>query len=217
MRRTESHRPVLRESPRLRESPTFNIGARDVWLDGEAYFEVAHDAAKPFRVHTDRAVARDLGTKFLVRAYAGSPDVRVVVAEGLVALQRADDSAAAPVMPHAHPGVDSVLLRLGDLGQLDADGRLTTQSGVPLDDYTGWTTGRLVFTNTPLREAIPRLSRWYDVELRLENADLGRETFTATLTHEPVSDVVALLAAVVRARVERRGDTLVLVRRRLSP
>jgi transmembrane sensor len=206
---------TLAPASRLRESPNFNADARDVWLDGEAYFDVVHDSTKPFRVHTDRAVAHDLGTKFLVRAYAGSPDVRVVVAEGFVSLRRGSDSAAARAVPGADTGADSVLLRPRDLGRLDADGRLTTQSGVALDDYTAWTSGRLVFTDTPLRDAIPRLSRWYDVELRLDDANLGRETFTATLTHEPLSEVVRLLAATVRARVEQRGDTLVLMRRRV--
>ena len=206
---------TLAPASRLRESPTFNAGARDVWLDGEAYFDVAHDAAKPFRVHTSRAVAVDLGTKFLVRAYAESPDVRVVVAEGLVSLRRSRDSATASSVRVGTVTADSVLLRPRDLGRLDADGQLTAQSGVALDDYTAWTSGRLVFTDTPLRDAIPRLSRWYDVELRLDDAELGRETFTATLTHEPLSDVVRLLAATVRARVDHRGDTLVLSRRRV--
>jgi transmembrane sensor len=202
---------TLAPASRLRESPTFNADARDVWLDGEAYFEVVHDSTKPFRVHIEGAVARDLGTKFFVRAYTGSSEVRVVVAEGLVSLRRGSDSSGA------RPGADadSVLLQPRDLGRLDADGRLSTQSGVALDDYTAWTSGRLVFTDTPLRDAIPRLSRWYDVELRLDDADLGRETFTATLTHEPLADVVRLLAATVRARVDHRGDTLVLVRRRV--
>jgi ferric-dicitrate binding protein FerR (iron transport regulator) len=207
---------TLAPASRLRESPTFDVDARDVWLDGEAYFEVVHDAAKPFRVHTARAVAQGLGTKFLVRAYAESPDVRVVVADGLVSLRRARDSATARSTPTAvDASADSLLLRPRDLGRLDAEGRLTSQPGVALDDYTAWTSGRLVFTDTPLRDAIPRLGRWYDVELRLGDADLGRETFTATLTHEPLSDVVRLLAATVRARVEQRGDTLVLVRRRV--
>jgi ferric-dicitrate binding protein FerR (iron transport regulator) len=89
------------------------------------------------------------------------------------------------------------------------------QSGVSLDDYTAWTNGRLVFTDTPLREVIPRLSRWYDVEIRLGDSDLGRETFTATLTHEPISEVVRLLAATVQARVQQRGDTITLFRRRM--
>lgn len=207
---------TLAPASRLRESQTFDMDARDVWLDGEAYFEVVHDAAKPFRVHTARLVAQDLGTKFLVRAYAESSDIRVVVAEGLVSLRRARNAVAVRPTPTAvGASNDTLLLRPRELGRLDADGRLTSQSGVELDDYTAWTSGRLVFTNTPLSDAIPRLSRWYDVELRLGDASLGRETFTATLTHEPLPDVMALLAATVRARVERRGDTLVLIRRRV--
>lgn len=208
---------TLAPESRLREAPNFGVATRDVSLDGEAYFEIAHDPSKPFRVHTSRAVARDVGTKFLVRAYAGSPDVRVVVEEGLVSLRRAGDSTSAGPSAGATTAGDSLLLRPRDLGRLDTQNRLTLQSGVALDEYTAWTSGRLVFTNTPLSDAIPRLARWYDVDLRLGDADLGRETFTATLTHEPMSDVVRLLAATVRARVERRGDTLVLFRRRVQP
>jgi ferric-dicitrate binding protein FerR (iron transport regulator) len=89
------------------------------------------------------------------------------------------------------------------------------QSAVSLEEYTAWTDGRLVFAATPLSEVIQRLSRWYDVEIRLGDPDLGRETFTASLTHEPISDVIKLLAATVQARVEQHGDTLTLFRRRM--
>jgi transmembrane sensor len=206
---------TLAPASRLLESANFSVETRDVWLDGEAYFEVAHDATKPFRVHTRRGIARDLGTSFLVQAYSGSPEVQVVVADGLVSLRRASNSPSPATSTGAAEASDSLLLRPRELGSIDSEGRLTMRSGVALDDYTAWTSGRLVFTGTPLREAIPRLSRWYDVEIKLGDADLEHETFTATLTHEPISEIVRLLAATVQARVEQRGDTLILFRRRV--
>jgi transmembrane sensor len=204
---------TLAPASHLLQSAKFGIETRDVWLDGEAYFEVAHDVSKPFRVHTTRAIAQDLGTRFLVRAYGGSPEIKVVVADGLVSLRRAEK--LTHVATRGAVKSDSLLLRPRELGYIDSQGRLAMQSGVSLDDYTAWTNGRLVFTDTPLREVIPRLSRWYDVEIRLGDSDLGRETFTATLTHEPISEVVRLLAATVQARVQQRGDTITLFRRRM--
>src|SRR5690348_15176219 len=61
-------------------------GERDVYLDGEAYFRVAHDAARPFVVHTASGAIRDLGTAFGVRAYTDAARERVAVIEGSVAL-----------------------------------------------------------------------------------------------------------------------------------
>src|SRR5206468_9531820 len=87
---------------------------RDVYLDGEAFFEVAHDARRPFAVHTARAVARDLGTRFNVRAYRDAADVVVAVAEGAVALKSSQRLAA-----------DSVVLRQADVGRARPDGRLS--------------------------------------------------------------------------------------------
>src|SRR5688572_9543978 len=66
----DGSRVVLNAGSRLRYAAAIARGSRDVYLDGEAYFEVTHDAARPFRVHAHGSVAHDLGTRFTVRAYA---------------------------------------------------------------------------------------------------------------------------------------------------
>jgi len=72
-----------------------------VYLQAEAYFVVTHDAARPFRVHARDAVAHDLGTRFVVRAYAELPRIEVIVAEGAVSLR------------HERPEADSAILAVG--------------------------------------------------------------------------------------------------------
>ena len=68
----DGSRVVLNAGSRLRYSANMGTGARDVYLDGEGYFVVHHDAARPFRVHAGSAIATDVGTRFAVRAYAGT-------------------------------------------------------------------------------------------------------------------------------------------------
>src|SRR5437773_12155326 len=85
-------RVLLGVASRLRFPATFGR-ARDVELDGEAYFDVQHDAARPFRVHAAGTVTEDLGTQFVIRSYATDTAVRVGVASGRVAVRRQDSSA----------------------------------------------------------------------------------------------------------------------------
>src|SRR5207245_7963028 len=136
MRLTDGTRILLSVDSKLRVPGDYGAAARDVYVDGEAYFEVTHDATKPFAVHAANALVRDLGTRFGVRAYAGEQRVRVVVAEGKVALRSvaaADTSNPAPE------------LSTGELGRLDASGVLTLAQGVNVQRYLAWTEGRLAF------------------------------------------------------------------------
>lgn len=183
---------------KLRYAPEFGTGSRDVYLEGEAYFDVVHDERRPFTVHTARAVVRDLGTQFNVRSYADVPAVEVVVAEGAVAL-------AKPDTPR-----DSLLLHPGDLGRVESDGRLAAQRGVDVAAHLAWLDGRLVFVDAPLAEAVPRLARWYGVDLRLGDSTIARRRYTASLKHETLDQLLDLMARSLELRVERSGDAVLL-------
>lgn len=138
----------LAPDSRLRVATDFGASRRDLYLEGEAYFDVVHDADRPFRVHTHGSVAEDLGTAFLVRAYPEQPATEVVVTEGRVALQRAN--AAASGRADRPP----VLLVVGDLGRFDSKGQATVEHGIDIDRYLAWTEGILAFDDTPLHEVV---------------------------------------------------------------
>lgn len=105
---------------RVRASSDFGTERRDVFLDGEAFFEVAIDEAHPFTVFAGNASVRDVGGVFDVRAYSGDSAVTVVVRDGSVAL-----SGVGQLGP-------------GELGRVMADGRALRRPAVPVDSLLGW-------------------------------------------------------------------------------
>src|SRR6266566_725706 len=118
---------------RVRYTADFGRTHRDLYLDGEAYFQVAPDSQRPLRVHTAGSVTEDLGTAFVIRAYADQIATEVVVAEGRVALWRARPDTIAVEAPPA------LVLSARDLGQLGASGNATLRRGVDVDRQLAWT------------------------------------------------------------------------------
>ena len=190
---------TLAPKSRLRYTTDFGSTQRDVYLDGEAYFQVQPDAQRPFRVHTAGSVTEDLGTAFVIEAYADQATTEVVVAEGRVALRRVDTTARS-----APP---ALVLGARDLGRLDSGGVATLQRGIDVQRHLAWTRGVLAFDAEPLGDAVLTLERWYNVEIRLEpgaRALAGRR-LTATFSNEPVDLVLARIALTLRLRVDREG------------
>jgi transmembrane sensor len=103
------------------------------------------------------------------------------------------------------------------MGVVDRAGKLTLAHRVSVDAYAGWMKGSLVFDNTPLDEALPRLSRWYDIELRLGDPELAEARLTASLRVGALPQALQLLAAALDARFERHGRTVVVYSRRRRP
>jgi len=184
---------------RFRFASDFGARSRDVYLEGEAYFTVAHDSTRPFVVHAAGTKTVDLGTEFVVRAYDSENVVRVVVALGSVALGADVANAPAPVV-----------LRRGELGSLARGALVPTVRLVDPAKYTSWVAGRLEFDNTPLSEVVAELSRWHDIEMRLGDAAIARQKFTANLTGASLTETLTTLTTVLHLRVERRGKTMVL-------
>ena len=167
------------------------LGEREVYLDGEAYFRVAHNAARPFVVHTASGPIRDLGTAFGVRAYTDAGE-RVAVIEGSVALAE-------------------TTLRAGQVASLSTgDGAVRLLRGVRAADEVAWTRGRLVFSSVPLGEAAQQLSRWYDLEVRVADSTLARRPVTGSYGDEPVVQVLTLITAAVGARFEWQGRSVTI-------
>ncbi len=199
---------TLAPGSRLWQSPVYGMTDRTLRLDGEASFVVTHDAARPFAVYTARAVARDLGTKFLVRAYANDPSTDVVVAEGVVAVGR--EAASRPTASSAPLSADSVVLRPGERARIDSTGHIAFADRVPLEGYFEWVDGRLTFHDTPLVEVARRLSRWHDVDVRIEDARARALRLTASFGDESIDDVIHRIAATLELDGVRHGRTFTL-------
>jgi ferric-dicitrate binding protein FerR (iron transport regulator) len=204
----DGSRAVLAPESRLRFSRALGArgrggsgSAREVWLEGQGYFEVQHDSTRAFRVRAANALVEDLGTEFVVAAYPERRGVEVVVVSGLVALRRiTEDAGESPAL---------LTLARSDLARLDSSGTAILTPNVNLAPYLAWTEGTLVFDATPLREVAPALGRWYDLDVRVADRALADRRLTASFRHEPVSQVLELIARSLDARVERDGRSVV--------
>ncbi|MBV9880846.1 MAG: FecR domain-containing protein [Gemmatirosa sp.] len=179
---------------RLRVASDYGAERRDVYLEGEAYFDVRHDVRRPFTVFAGNASARDLGTAFAVRSYAEDGAVQVVVRSGTVALS----------------GVGT--LGAGDVGRLSADGRSSLRHAGDVAPMLGWLDGRLAFDDARLDRVLVDLRRWYDLDVRLDDSSLAALPFTGTIAEASPDDAVALVAVTLGLRARREGAAIVLER-----
>lgn len=194
----DGSRVILHAGSRLEVPVHYNAGNRELFLEGEAYFEVTHDPATPFIVHSGHAYTQVLGTKFLVQAWddAGG-GVEVVVAEGKVAF---GDSRSPD------PAKKEIILTQHQKGTLTGDEEPVRTDNVDLDWYLGWTQGRLVFNNRPFSEIIPRLERWYALDIQTEDERIDTKRLTAEIDYsQPMGEVLKGIALSLDLEFEKEG------------
>lgn len=135
---------------------TANDGAeRRVWLEGEAYFEVAHDARRPFIVESGGQSIRVLGTRFNINSYEGDQAIYTTLVEGSVAITPLAGGGQVTLQPgqqamYSHRNNDAI-----DIAEVD-----TSQA-------TAWMSGTFIFAHASITEIMESLARWYDFEFEV--------------------------------------------------
>ncbi len=204
----DSTRIMLHAGSRLEVPLNFNIDRREIYLEGEAYFEVTHDPAKPFIVRSRDAYTQVLGTKFLVQAWSEKKDddrIEVVVSEGKVAL--GNNSSGDTGTTH-----EAIVTR-NQKGVLSGREGPSVTDNVDLEWYLGWTEDRMFFDNRPLSEIIPRLERWYDVDIKAADQQIISEKLTAEVdVSQSMGEVMRNIALSLDLKVEKEGRVVTFIR-----
>ena len=154
---------------------------REVFLDGEAYFEVSKDEKHPFIVNANNLKVRVLGTQFVVSSYPEDKDVSTVLVEGSVGLYRGGEEFIAHRASILQPGHRATW----DKSQQDISIETVTT-----EKYTAWMNGRIVFSHLPFKEIVRKLERHYNVTITNRNKELGEEFFTASFDTENIEQVL---------------------------
>jgi transmembrane sensor len=162
-------------------------GERLVTFVGEAFFDVATDSLRPFRVLTGDAVTTVLGTSFNLRAYAGEERVEVSVKEGKVALER----KSTPTQ--AIERVSRLELTPGQTGIFDEETTQLETAPTPDQNTTAWMDRRLDFNEVPLAQVVATLERYYHVDIVLQPPGLGKCLFFGQYENDPQLEMVLLL------------------------
>lgn len=181
----------------LRISEPFGAQGRELYLEGEAYFEAAHDAAHPFRVRTAYAVTEDLGTHFAITAFPNDTANRVVVTEGSVSVRGG---------VHSEP----VVLKANDLAHISAAGAVRAVRHVAPERYLGWVKGIIRFDDATLAAAIPVLERQYNITIITPDRMLLKRKFTGAFPANRLDEALKGLAFLLDAQYRRSGKKVML-------
>lgn len=175
----------------------FNNEKREIFLSGEAYFEVAEDSTRPFYVNTAVARLKVYGTSFNVKSYA-SESMKTILIKGKVGICGHADTTEHLLAPY-------------ELLSVDTQGRFERIEKVNPSLAVAWHLGRFVFENENLEEILSTLSRWYNVDFIYKNEQVKSLHFTAYMErYEDLSFILNTITAMVGVKFsEQEGIILV--------
>lgn len=189
---------LLNADSRLTVPSTFGSEARDVYLEGQAYFEVESSTGHPFTVQTELANVRVTGTSFDVDAYPEMGQMQVVVASGEVRVQSNREKED-----------NAIVLKPRDIGLVLGTGEQIVRRDVDVQRFFAWKEGRLHFENADFEDVARSLERWYDLEIDLTQKSHEPDGLTASFRDEPVDEVLGVVSMALNLNYERHGRRVV--------
>ena len=146
----------LNAASSLRFPTAFQGNERRVELSGEAYFEVKHNSAQPFRVATGGHVIEDIGTSFNINTYDDETVARMTLIEGSARVTGG--------------GKRNVILKPGQQAQWQTNSEVTIADNVDTEDIIAWKNGQISFANEDFPSLMRQIARWYDVNIHYTGA-----------------------------------------------
>ena len=143
----------LNAASSIRYPTSFPGKERKVEITGEVYFEVAKNAAKPFKVLVNDMEVAVLGTHFNINAYSDEAATQTTLLEGSVSISKGDNKK---------------LLKPGQQAQLNKPGDIKIINDVNIASVMAWKNGYFSFDNTDMAAVMRQISRWYDVDIVYE-------------------------------------------------
>jgi transmembrane sensor len=190
-------------------------GRREVRLvQGEALFDVAHDAARPFVVRAGNALLKDVGTQFNVNMRSNGTTVTVVDGQVAVDSAAAIESAAAQAGHGVTNRAEALILRANDRVVVTPAGVGAPQHGVDVAASVAWTQRQLMFEHRPLSEVAEEFNRYNKDRIDIDSAELKRQEVTGVFDAKDPASFVAFLSSVpgVEIREGANGTHIVLLR-----
>ena len=173
----------------------FTGNTREVILRGEAFFDVAKDASKPFIVENNQMKIKVLGTSFNVSGYVSERLQNVTLVNGSVQVQIDNDSA----------------FRISPSEQFlyDKEKQTTSIQVVNTDLYTAWTEGKYIFKDTRLEDILSKLQRWYDFEIIYLQEELKNRRFSIVINREDnLKDVLEVISFTSNVKLVQENNII---------
>ncbi len=169
----------LNDETTFRYPEKFNGKERRVFVDGEAYFEVASNSGRPFVVENPMVNTIVTGTSFNIRGYSSDHYFEATLSSGKVKLMK--DNRQINMVP-------------GQQVQYYSQEDKFFSREVDPAIYSSWIGGRLILKDEPFPLAMLKLSRWYNVDILIQDKELREFKLTATLKNERVEQTLEHIA-----------------------
>ena len=176
----------------------FNSDRREVFLKGEAYFQVAPDSDKPFYVRVNDYIVKVTGTSFNVTSYTDDPCAMTTLVEGKVSVYGNDSTWNCDLTP-------------GHMLKFDKGTARVTSEECDPRIYTSWIDGEFKFRDMRLEDIMKKLNRWYDFEVAYEEEELKDLRFSgAAEKYNPVEFLLKMIEEVTKVRFDIEGKRIMV-------
>ncbi len=174
----------------------FNGKTREIFIEGEGYLEVAHDAIKPFYVVTDQIKVKVLGTKFDISDYKDDCRTLVVLVEGSI---------------EATFGSENLIMKPNDLVNYEKQTHKASVEKTNVLPYISWKDGWMLCNKEPIYLLTRKISRYYDLKISFTDPRINNMTLTGKLDlKNNYEDVFKIICATAPLKYEITGDSIFL-------
>lgn len=188
----------VNSNSKLSLDAAFNMKTREVTFHGEAFFDIRHDAGKPFIIRTGEVKTTVLGTAFNIRAFPGENAVTVTVARGKVKVEAKNKKGGGTLTANQQITLN---LRSKEFEAQTIDAAVVSQ----------WRKGDLILQDITLGAAEEILEERYSVDIRFENALLKKCRFTSTFfEHASLDEVLTAICLVNGASYEAQDKVITI-------
>lgn len=179
----------LNSGSEIRYPSEFGKKQRDLYLVGEAFFEVKKNKESPFLVHTENVDVRVLGTSFNVKSYPEEKMVETTLVEGTIHINKVGSSHILKLQP----GEKAIFKRNADGLKEKDDNAFLVAKDVDTELDTSWKSGKLVFKREKFGDLAIKLERWYNVHISVNNKKLTEEKVTGIFQNESIEQALNAL------------------------
>jgi len=190
----------INSGSRLVYPVVFKSDNREVYLEGEAIFDVTHNSQRPFKVFSTNQEVRVLGTVFNVSSYLDDEKSSTVLKSGSVLVTYAkDDEKSFRITPGTRSSYNNVTREV------------EIQDAVNMDDYFGWREGFFSFKNHNFEYIATKLSRYYGIEIIVKGEQLRADTYSGKIDlKDDVNSVLQTIGEAYQFSLERQADKIIL-------
>ncbi len=188
----------LNANSKLYYPETFEGETRTIEFEGDGFFEIAKNPAKPFIIKAKEAEIKVLGTSFNVNTKNGDDKVEVLVETGKVQLS-------------ALKGGTSEILLPNDFGKFD-NNRVTKEKNTD-KNYLSWKTRSLNFVDVEFSKTLEVLSRAYNVNFKYDSKVINNDGINSTFEKAPLDSVLKIICDLKQLHYEKEGNTIVLTKK----